>query len=236
MTTLSYKEIKKTDRYEILALLREAMKKSGSVEFLVQGRTLSCQFLHIDTHAFSISRMEELQSVTTPVEVVIKGSSEKIGFSTFQITEKEAAGSLTFNFPAEIIVTQRRSDIRITIPERYNFICEGRFRDGFSHKLRVKDLSRNGIGLQYEGPLPELTRPGMLLKNMLVDFGNLGQFTVDLTVLSIKEITELSPENREHSYHIFACAFHKPASGFLRKMEETVMGIMLEEKRMRRLR
>ncbi|KQN64124.1 hypothetical protein GKQ23_02240 [Erwinia sp. E602] len=236
MTTLSYKEIKKTDRYEILALLREAMKKSGSVEFLVQGRTLSCQFLHIDTQVFSISRMEELQSVTMPVEVVIKGSSEKIAFTTFQIVEKEAPDSLTFNFPAEIIVTQRRSDIRITIPERYNFICEGRFRDGFSHRLRVKDLSRNGIGLQYEEALPELTRAGMLLKNMLVDFGNLGQFTMDLTVLSIKEITELSPENREHSYHIFSCAFHKPASGFLRKMEETVMGIMLEEKRMRRLR
>lgn len=236
MSTLSYKEITKSDRYEILALLREAMKKSGSVEFLVEGRTLSCQFLHIDTQSFSISRMEELQSVTTPVEVVIKGSSEKIGFSTFQVTEKESAETLTFNFPTEIIVTQRRSDIRIAIPERYSFFCEGRFRDGFSHKLRVKDLSRNGIGLQYEQPLPELTRPGMLLKNMLIDLGSLGQFTADLTVLSIKEITALGPLNREQTYHVFSCAFHKPASTFLRKMEDTVMGIMLEEKRTRRLR
>lgn len=236
MTTLSYKEIKKTDRYEILALLREAMKKSGSVELLVQGRTLSCQFLRIDTHVFTIGHIQELQSVTTPVEVVIKGRSEKIAFSTFQITEQEAPDFLTFSFPAEVIVTQRRSDIRIAIPERHNFICEGRFRDGFSHRMRVKNLSRNGIGLQSEGPLPALTRVGMLLKNMLVDFGSLGQFTMDLKVLSIKEITEQNPANQQHSYHVFSCAFDKPTAALLRKMEETVMGIMLEEKRMRRLR
>lgn len=233
---LSYKGITKTDRYEILALLREAMKKSGSVEFKLQGRTLSCQFLHIDLQTFSIASMEELCEVTTPLEFVIKGGNERIGFMASLLTEQSVSGVLAFHFPAEITLAQRRHDIRIAIEERHPFFCEGRFRDGFSYKLRVKNLSRNGIGLVYDRPLPELTRSGMLLKNMLLILGDRGQFPVDLTLLSIKEITALDGDNRECTYHIFSCQFHKPSVAFSRKMEEIVMDIMLEQKRMKRLR
>lgn len=236
MPTLSYRVMTKTDRYEILALLREAMKKSGSVELELQERTLSCQFLHIDLQSFSIAFMEELCDVAIPLEFVIKGSNERIGFTTSRLAEQNVPGGLAFQFPAEITLAQRRSEIRITIAEHHNFFCEGRFRDGFSHKLRVKDLSRNGIGLIYDRPLPELTRPGILLKNMLLTLGDLDSFTVDLIVLSIKEITSLDEMNKECTHHIFSCQFHKPSPDFSRKMEETVMDIVLEDKRMKRLR
>lgn len=236
MPILSYRGMTKTDRYEILALLREAMKTSGSVELKLQERTLSCQFLHIDLQSFSIAFTEELCDITTPLEFVIKGSNERIGFTTTRLAEQNVPGGLAFHFPAEITLAQRRNEIRITIAERHRFFCEGRFRDGFSHRLRVKDLSRNGIGLVYDRPLPELTRSGMLLKNMLLILGDLGQFTVDLTLLSIKEITSLDEANKECTYHIFSCQFHKPSSDFSRKMEEIVMDIVLEDKRIKRLR
>lgn len=124
--------------------------------------------LHIDLQTFSVASTEELRTLATPIEVVIKGSDFSIGFSTCQLADTSRTSTLSFDFLKEIKVTQRRNHARIAIDERYNFFCEGRFRDGFNHKLRIKDLSRDGVGLLYEQPLPELTRSGMLLKNMVI--------------------------------------------------------------------
>lgn len=236
MLTSKYKELKKNDRYEILALLRESMKKNGNVEFILPERTLSCQFLHIDLKNLSIAYLEDLHSVATPVEVVIKGRSERISFTTRKSETECQTGTLLYDFPIEITITQRRSLTRIAIDESYNFFCEGRFRDDFNYKLRIKDLSRDGIGLLYQRPLPELTRSGILLKNMIIHLGKWDSYPVDLMFSDIKEITSFDNEHNKIIYYIISCRFQKPSKSFNRKIEGIIMEILLEQKKIKRLR
>lgn len=236
MLTSKYKELIKNDRYEILALLRESMKKNGTVEFVLPGGTLSSQFLHIDLKSLSVAYLEDLHSVTTPVEVVIKGRSERISFTTRKSEAECQRETLLFDFPIEITITQRRSLTRIAIDESYNFFCEGRFRDGFNYKLRIKDLSRDGIGLLYERQLPDLTRSGILLKNMIILLGKWNSYPVDLMLSDIKEITSFDNENNKKIYYIISCRFQKPSKSLSRKIEEIIMDILLEQKKIKRLR
>ncbi|CCG88397.1 PilZ domain-containing protein [Erwinia piriflorinigrans] len=233
-----YKELKRTDRYEILALLRESMKQSGSVEFMLPERAFSCQFLSIDLQRFTVANLDELSMLTTPVEVVIKGNRERISFTTSQSVDKSSFGTLSFDFPQEVVITQRRSHHRIAIPEHYNFFCEGRFRDGFIYKLRIKDLSLKGIGLHYPHPLPGLTRPGILLTGMVIMLGEKEQdkYMINIILSGIKEVTALDSENRKYSYHIISCRFQRPSKAFNRKIEEIIMHILLEQKKLKRLR
>lgn len=236
MDNTSYKEVTKSDRFEILAMLREAKKRNGSVEFIHDGKIISSNFIELDLSGFQI--IAELEEVVpdTPVAMVIKGSAEKIEFYSTLIARSSVLHRLTFSFPSEIVITQRRSSVRVTIPEQFGFICEGRFRDGYVHRMAIKDLSLKGVQLICAGTLPTLTKPGMLLKSMVLNLQNYGQYPVDLTLLNLKEITHFDAASTQSNYFSLSCAFAKPSVGLTRRIEEVLMELILDIKRLQRTR
>lgn len=236
MDNASYKEVTKSDRFEILAMLREAKKRHGSVEFLHDGKIISSNFIDLDLNGFQI--IAELDEVATgsPFVMVIQGTTEKIAFNSQLIARSSALHRLTFSFPSEIAITQRRSSVRVTIPEQFGFICEGRFRDGYVHRMAIKDISLRGVQLICSGTLPTLTKPGMLLKSMVLNLQNYGQYPVDLTLLNLKEITHFDAASAQSNYFSLSCAFAKPSMMFTRRMEEVLMELILDIKRLQRTR
>lgn len=236
MENTLYKEITKQDRFEILAMMREARKKSGHIEIAYDDKILSCPFLQVDLNGFHVAWMEELSAISEFLPMVIKGSGEKIEFNAQLQSIDQQAGHLVYGFPEEIVVIQRRQSMRITVPDYYGFRCEGRFRDGFNYTFAIKDLSAHGLQLQCTQPLPNLTRNGMLLKNMTIHLGKFGSWPVDLNLLNMKALTHIDDEGQTVNWHTLSCMFAKPAPAFVRKMEEVVMELILDLKRTKRLR
>lgn len=236
MDNTGFKEVTKTDRFEILAMLREAKKRNGSVEFYHGDKILSSNFTELDLSGFQIVAELDDIALDSRFSMVIKGSSEKIEFTSALIAHSPAFHQLTFAFPTEIVITQRRSSVRVVIPEHFGFICEGRFRDGYVHRMAVKDLSPKGVQLICSGALPTLTKPGMLLKSMVLNLQNYGQYPVDLTLLNLKEITHFDATHTQSSYFSLSCSFSKANTTLTRRLEEVLMELTLDIKRLQRIR
>lgn len=236
MDNTSFKEVTKTDRFEILAMLREAKKRNGSVEFTYGDKILSSHFIELDLSGFQVIAEVDDVTLDSTFSMVIQGSTEKIEFDANLIAHSSAAHQLTFSFPSEIVITQRRSSVRVTIPEQFGFICEGRFRDGYVHRMVIKDLSSRGVQLICSETLPTLTKPGMLLKSMTLNLQNYGQYPVDLTLLNVKEITHFANSSTQSNYFSLACAFSKPSPTLTRRIEDVSMELTLDIKRLQRIR
>lgn len=236
MDNMHFKEVKKDDRFEILAVLREAKKRQARIEFTCDDKIFSSNFHDLDLNGFQIiADLGDIQCGST-FAMVIKGSTEKIEFTSTVIAGPTELHCLTFLFPTEIVITQRRSSVRVTIPEQFGFVCEGRFRDGYVHRMVIKDLSLKGVQLLCSETLPMLTKPGMLLKNMVLNLQNYGNYPVDLTLLNLKEVTHFDTEGVRTSTFSLSCAFAKPGSSFSRRIEELLIELILEIKRLQRTR
>ena len=82
MDNASYKEVTKSDRYEILAMLREAKKRNGSVEFMHDDKIISSNFIELDLSGFQIIAELDEVALASPFIMVIQGTTEKIAFNS----------------------------------------------------------------------------------------------------------------------------------------------------------
>ncbi|WP_058959864.1 hypothetical protein [Type-E symbiont of Plautia stali] len=103
MDNASYKEVTKSDRYEILAMLREAKKRNASVEFIHDGKIISSNFIELDLSGFQIIAELDEVALDSPFIMVIQGTTEKIAFNSQLIARSATLHRLTFSFLLKLL-------------------------------------------------------------------------------------------------------------------------------------
>lgn len=145
----------------------------------------------------------------------------------------EGTRCLYVPYPEAINVTQRRKHPRLMFNDRRVYISQGKFNDGLYYQFKIKDLSPGGCALVVEDGERALALVGSTLRNIELDFASHGTITADLFVLSSEKIAAPGDE-RDPGWHL-SCQFKRISDPMQRKLDNIVIKLLLEEKRLHRL-
>ncbi|KFC06194.1 inner membrane protein [Trabulsiella guamensis ATCC 49490] len=223
--------------FEIIAILRESVKKGSRVDVRAKARIIATRILRLDSAGFFIPWSEELIKEGRTLSFTIQDYNAKYDFKTGKakaITSK-GVNCLYVAFPGEVNVTQRRKHLRLFLANKHQFYCSGRFNDGLKYHYIVKDISHGGCALIVENDERVASLCGSTLRNAAFDFGDVGTLISDLHVINVKRIKEIADDENERFYIHLSCQFKRMNENTLRKLDNIIVKLLLEEKRLRRL-
>ncbi|TNV14005.1 hypothetical protein FH968_21040 [Buttiauxella sp. B2] len=227
----------KHDLFEIIAIVREAVKKKSRVDIQVRNRVFASRIQKIDSAGFFIPWNEELANKRDFLSFVIKDDNGKYDFKT---TKAQAVTVNNINclyvfFPEKINVTQRRMHMRLYLANKHNFQCYGKFNDGRKYHYKIKDISHGGCALIVENDERINSLRGTTLRNVEFDFNDIGTLVSNLHVINVEPIKEtMDNENYRNCLHL-SCQFKRMTESSLRKLDNIIVKLLLEEKRLHRL-
>jgi c-di-GMP-binding flagellar brake protein YcgR len=223
--------------FEIIAILREAVKKGSRVDVRAKTRTLATRILRLDSSGFLIPWSEELVKEGRRLSFAIQDYNAKYDFNTGKAKAITSNGVnyLYIAFPDEMNVTQRRKHLRLFLANQHQFYCSGKFNDGRKYHYNIKDISHGGCALIVEDDERVASLCGSTLRNAAFDFGDIGALVSDLHVINVKRIKEIADDESERFYIHLSCQFKRMTENTLRKLDNIIVKLLLEEKRLRRL-
>ncbi|MFW0766874.1 flagellar brake protein [Trabulsiella odontotermitis] len=223
--------------FEIIAILREAMKKGSRVDVRAKARTLATRILRLDSAGFLIPWHEELFKEGRTLSFAIHDYNAKYEFKTGKAKTITSNGInyLYIRFPNEINITQRRKHLRLFLANKHQFYCSGKFNNGVQYHYNIKDISHGGCALIVEDDERVASLCGSTLRNAVFDFGDIGTIVSDLHVINVKRIKEIADDESERFYIHLSCQFKRMNENTLRKLDNIIVKLLLEEKRLRRL-
>ncbi|MBP2171057.1 c-di-GMP-binding flagellar brake protein YcgR [Erwinia toletana] len=136
-----------------------------------------------------------LQSEDLQISAETRGAKVEFSLPSLSATEHEGLPAFAAPLPDELWMLQRREFFRVNAPLEPVFFCETQWPDGSKARFRLQDLSLGGIGVLVVGALPEKLSSGDILRNLYVELGEYGQFTVDAQLIHIGERTTVSSKN-----------------------------------------
>ncbi|KNC87954.1 flagellar brake protein [Trabulsiella odontotermitis] len=223
--------------FEIIAILREAVKKGSRVDVRAKARTIATRILRLDSSGFLIPWSEELFKEGRALSFAIQDYNAKYDFKTGKAKPITSNGvnCLYIAFPDEMNVTQRRKHLRLFLANKHQFFCSGKFNDGRKYRYNIKDISHGGCALIVEDDERVASLCGSTLRNAAFDFGDIGTIVSDLHVINVKRIKEIADDESERFYIHLSCQFKRMNENTLRKLDNVIVKLLLEEKRLRRL-
>lgn len=156
----------KRERFEVLAILREICKQRTPLRVENQQHRFQSLLLSVGPDNIVFSGEEAENAIDGACTIVIESNDAKIEFSVGQaeLTEHQGVQACSTRLPQELVYIQRRRQFRITTPHWRQFFCTGEYPDGTPYELRIHDLSAGGVGLRFDGPLPDFFQPGLQFK------------------------------------------------------------------------
>ena len=222
----------KQDRFEILAVLREAFKKNSRIEISCNKGIVISRLCKIDLDGLTIPYDKKIINGNQTLHFSIQNNISKIEFRTptIQLSPAENEGALHLPMPQKINITQRRKDLRIDVLEDYNFFCHGRFKNGEPYKMQIKNISKGGCALIIPKIVDYPALNGSILKNTVLDFDSYGKIPTDIFIINIKEISEIDINNQKKTYLHLACNF-RSISHIERELDDMLMNLILNQKK-----
>lgn len=139
------------------------------------------------------------QQVLECGEVTICADTQgaRVEFSLAALTRIEHDGLPAFSAPLPDVLwqIQRREFFRVRAPLDPVFWCHSQWPDGSKARFRLQDLSLGGISVLADDALPEGLEPGAMFKNLRVELGEYGQFSVEAQLLHIGEHSVVNSKN-----------------------------------------
>lgn len=131
--------------------------------------------------------------------------------------------------PKKIIEIQRRRQLRIELNKIKKYYCTGRFFNGVSYELLMKNISMGGCAFISDDPLLIKNVMGGDLRNCKFNFNGLGNFSATIKVLNITKIDDL--EEYKNGYFIISCTFKKINNIALNTLDAILMKLLIEERK-----
>lgn len=220
----------KQERFEVLAILREICKQRMPLR--VQSRQLRFQSLLLSVGPDNIifSAKDNEVPIESELTIVIESHDAKIEFTVEQaeLTEDQGVFSYLTRLPQELIYIQRRRQFRITTPHWREFLCIGEYPNGSPYELRIHDLSAGGVGLRFDGAVPEFLKPGLPLKKAQLDLGSYGSFKVNMELVVVNEDREVDVNEQVVYFSRLSCRFLNLGLAMERKIQSAVFGFELD--------
>ncbi|WP_054177563.1 flagellar brake protein [Trabulsiella odontotermitis] len=223
--------------FEIIAILREAVKKGSRVDVRTKARTLATRILRLDPAGFLIPWSDDLVKEGRALHFVIHDDNARYDFKTGKAKTMTSNGVnyLYLAFPDEVNITQRRKHLRLSLANKHQFYCSGRLNNGLQYHYHIKDISHGGCALIVEDDERVVSLCGSTLRNAAFDFGDIGTIVSDLHVINVKRIKEIADDETERFYIHLSCQFKRMNENMLRKLDNIIVKLLLEQKRLRRL-
>lgn len=173
---------------------------------------------------------EAASAIDGACTIVIESNDAKIEFSVGQaeLTEHQGVQACSTRLPQELVYIQRRRQFRITTPHWRQFFCTGEYPDGTPYELRIHDLSAGGVGLRFDGPLPECFQPGLQFKKALLDLGSYGSFKVNMELVVVNDDQETDDNDQVVHFSRLSCRFLKLGLAMERKIQSAVFAFELD--------
>lgn len=219
----------KDNRYEIVAILRDAMRKKTTLEMHFERGVFNTHIQMLDNNYIYINSAESLSYEM--VSVTLKDIDGVIIFDTL-IAEKIFSGTdcyFRLVLPSVLQIIQRRSSRRILTNKDQNFKCYGRFRNGESYVFDIVNISTGGCALSTPQPNVKFLTKGGGLKNARMLFGALGEVYVDLLVLN--SAFKVDCDKYENCIYQFPCRFNFKSVTEMKFIENVIMDVTLKNKR-----
>ena len=228
----------KTSKYEIIAIFREEQRKQTEIEIFFNNKSISTQIARVDFAEFHI-RSESKIPAGNKFKFILHSDSGKIEF-TSQRQKNSAGGAensnkVAFALPECIQVVQRRRDPRFRLRDENDFFCHGRHKNGENCAFDIKDISDGGCALIAPSPNLKFLANNSTLKNAILSLAEYGEITVDLIIKNVAMVTLDSEEKNQENYYQISCQFKFRRSDDRKKIEKTLIDLILEAKRKKRV-
>ena len=227
----------KQDLFEIIAIMREAVKKGSRVDIHDKNMVIASRIQKIDSAGFFIPWDEELAKKRNALNFVIQDDNGKYDFKTAKAKTVivNNVNCLYVCFPVSVKVTQRRMHSRLTLANKHNFQCYGKFNDGRQYHYRIKDISHGGCALIVENDEHINSLCGTTLRNVEFDFNDIGTLVSNLHVINVEPIIETDEDESYRDVVHLSCQFKRMTESTLRKLDNIIVKLLLEEKRLHRV-
>lgn len=227
----------KQNLFEIIAIMREAVKKRSRVDIQAKNRVFASRIQKIDSVGFFIPWDEELAKERNSLGFVIQDDNGRYDFKTTKskVININNINLLYFSIPKSVNVTQRRMHLRLDLSNKLNFQCCGKFNDGRKYHYKIKDISHGGCALIVENNEHINSLCGTTLRNVEFDFNDIGTLVSNLHVINVEPIKEITDDDSYREVVHLSCQFKRMTESTLRKLDNIIVKLLLEEKRLHRL-
>lgn len=218
-------------KFEIIAALRDAIKENNYAAMESGSIKIECQVLKVD---FRCVYFESFMSEINPgseVNVTLNSKSAKYHFtfvmdeSKFELLNEKYSWML--ELPEVIEICQRRKQPRMSIPSFKNYMGDGRSNKGVLYCFDIKNLSKGGCTIIskpiYSGIKPSTPCIGETFNNLNFDFGILGGFRCNMTIVN-KKIDRKGMLS-------FSCKFRKPNEKTQLAIDEVITKLLVQSKK-----
>lgn len=219
----------KQNLFEIIAIMREAVKKRSRVDVQAKKRVFPSHIQKIDSAGFFIPWDEELAKEHHSLSFVIHDDNGRYDFKTTKAKAitVDNIHCLYICFPKNINVTQRRTHLRLDLANKLNFHCYGKFNDGRKYHYKIKDISHGGCAITVENNEFINSLCGTTLRNVEFDFNDIGTLVSNLQVINVE------PADRDFVH--LSCQFKRMTESTQRKLDSIIVKLVLEDKRLQRI-
>ncbi|MTH44817.1 flagellar brake protein [Intestinirhabdus alba] len=200
--------MEKDDKYEIIAILREAIFRNSRLELKYNNESHITWVIKVDYTHFTIF-CREARPPEKPFSFILHSDEGVISFSAryYKMLPAEKGIELVFFLPDIIFTVQRRQYQRFSVLSDHRFYCFGRYKNGENYALRIKNFSHGGCALIARSPNPRFLYRNALIKSARLDFGSLGDLPLDLKVVAVVPLEEFDENKQLYSCYQISCQF-----------------------------
>jgi c-di-GMP-binding flagellar brake protein YcgR len=116
------------------------------------------------------------------------------------------------DFPLRLYRLQRREYFRARVAPPNTRVAVWTSPAGGSIRLRIQDVSLSGVGLRSPLQADALPKPGDELRDMVLDFNELGTLRADLRVIATRTVTEFDMRQGNMELINLGCEFQNEDS------------------------
>lgn len=214
----------------LILILREICKQRTPLRVENQQHRFQSLLLSVGPDNIVFSGEEAENAIDGACTIVIESNDAKIEFSVGQaeLTEHQGVQACSTRLPQELVYIQRRRQFRITTPHWRQFFCTGEYPNGTPYELRIHDLSAGGVGLRFDGPLPDFFQPGLQFKKAELDLGSYGSFKVNMELVVVNDDQETDDNDQVVHFSRLSCRFLKLGLAMERKIQSAVFAFELD--------
>ncbi|EPJ5579897.1 PilZ domain-containing protein [Citrobacter farmeri] len=198
----------KNNKFEIVAIIREALLRKTKVELRFKETSLVTQLEKVDFDYFVIAYNSEIP-LSSIQSFILHSNSGIIRFNarfSQSLTDKLGCG-LAYRIPEIVLLVQRRQHERFSFLQGYHFYCSGRYKNGENYSLQIKNISRGGCALISQKVNARFLYKNALIKAASLDFEQFGYLQCDLRVVNVVAVNEFDENNQLYSCQQISCKF-----------------------------
>ena len=110
-------------------------------------------------------------------------------------------------FPARLYRLQRREYFRVRVAPPNTRVAVWTSPAGGALRLRIQDVSLSGVGLRSPLQADALPKPGDELRDVVLDFNELGTLRASIRVIATRTVTEFDMRQGNVDYINLGCEF-----------------------------